>query len=65
MIEVWIAILFCENVAQCSPNANTQFLRTQPTQALCEQAGIEFMRTAGVKISENRVVVCVKGVKPS
>lgn len=63
MLEVWIAILYCANVAQCSPNANTQFLKTQPTQKECEDAGLEFLRTAGLEINANRVIVCVKGVK--
>ena len=63
MTEVWIAMLFCANIARCIPNANTQFLETKPTQKECEDAGLEFLRTAGTVINANHVIVCVKGVK--
>lgn len=63
MVEIYIAILFCANIAHCSPGANTQFLVNKSTQKECEDAGIEFLRTAGTVINTNHVIVCVKGVK--
>lgn len=63
MTEVYIAMLVCANIARCNPNANTQFLETQPTLKQCEDAGLEFLRTAGTVINANHVIVCVRGVK--
>jgi hypothetical protein len=62
MVIVWIAILYCVNTAQCSPNGNTQFFTTFATEEECQQYGLTFLKQSSHAMRD-RVIVCVKGVK--
>jgi len=68
MVEVWILVLFCANIARCEPNQNTQTLGGMnggyESEVVCQRAGMNILNSARHTM-QDRIAVCIKGLKPN